>query len=347
MLKQNEQNIEEITSTKNPLIKISANVLTVFIGLVASGYEFSYDKELAEIIKAVKWDDSAVEYFRKARTSYCDVYPYWPRGAMLVSASLNLEESKGYEYNDFNRVKKSLANYSNIDPKENGEETEQWLLQLPTYYRLIRENLKFNNFWVEYLKRTESIADQFMEAIHEAKNRVVSRFKVNEIELPEIGVMPNILGFNGDFERIDGVIFVVCAQPDTSLAIHEYLHNIFEQGLKNTIEKIQECAYLLNPVFEKMFLYKYAWAKDAPSWCRVFEESLVRAATIWVNQSNENEAKLQSMKREEEGFSYVPVLLEELNNNWCGTNEFPKFIDYCLQACEYKYNSITVGTPQI
>jgi hypothetical protein len=347
MLKQNEQNNKKITSTMNPLIKTSANVLTVFIGLIASGYEFSYDKELAERIRTVKWDDLAVEYFRKARTSYCDVYPYWPRGAMLVSASLNLDKSKRYEYNDFNSLKKSLANYSNIDPKEIGEETELWLLQLPTYYRLIRENAEFNNFWVEYLKKTESVADQFTEAIYEAKNKVVSRFKISGIELPEIGVMPNILGFNGDFERIDGVIYVVCAQPDTSLVIHEYLHNIFEQGLKNMIDRIKEYSYLLNPVFEKMFLYKYAWAKDASSWCRVFEESLVMAATIWVNQSNENEAKIQSMKREDEGFSYVPVLLEQLNNNWCGTKEFPKFINCCLQACEYKYNYLTVGMPQI
>lgn len=96
-----------------------------------------------------------------------------------------------------------------------------------------------------------------------------------------------------------------------------------------------------------VFLYKYAWAKDAPSWCRIFEESLIRAATIWVNELNEKEAILQSIKQENEGFAYVPVLLEQLNNNWCGTKEFAKFIDYCLQACERKYNSIMVDMPQI
>ena len=103
--------------------------------------------------------------------------------------------------------------------------------------------------------------------------------------------------------------------------------------------------HLINPVFERMFLYKYAWAKDASSWCRVFEESLVMAATIWVNELNEREAILKSKRRENEGFEYVPVLLEQFSNNWCGTKEFAKFIDYCLQACECKYSAMLVDMP--
>lgn len=340
MLKQNEQNNKEIASAKNPLIKISTNVFTVFAGLIASGYEFSYDEELAGRVRAVKWDDSAVEYFRRARTSYCAVYPYWPRAAMLVSASLILKESNGYENSDFRKMKERIESYCNIDPEEIGEETELWLLQLPAYYRLIRENEEFNNLWVEYLKRSEAVADQFMEAIDEAKKKVISRFKVNEVELPKIGAIPNILGFNGDFERIDDIIYVVCAQPDKSCAVHEYLHNILGPGLMNNIERIKEHVNLLDPIFERMFSYKYAWAKDAPSWCRVFEESLVMAAAIWVNELDEREAVLQSIERENEGFAYVPVLLGQLNNNWRGIKEFDKFINYCLQACEHKYSSL-------
>lgn len=349
MPKQNNKKINTtiFSSIKNPLIKISKEVFTVYVGLVASGYEFSLDKELADKIRNVKWDDSAVEYFKKARTPYCAVNPYWPRGAMLVSASLDIKESTGYEYSDFNKMKENIDRYNNFDSKENDKETELWLLQLPNYYGLVRENKEFDNLYAQYVKKVESATPRFVKVINEAKKRVISKFKITEVELPEIGLIPNILGmpFNADFEKIDNIIYVISAQPDTSCIIHEYLHNILGHGIKNNMKRISKYVYLLNPVFERMFIYKYAWAKDTSSWLRIFEENLVRATTIWVNELNAKEAMFKAINLENEGFAYVPVLLEQLNNNWCGITGFCDFIDNCLQACESKYNSLLMCKP--
>jgi len=343
MLKQNRKETGTIISFlgNNALIKISINVFTVYVGLVASGYEFSYDKELSEKIRNVKWDSAAVEYFRKARTLYCDVNPYWPRASMLVSASLFLNESDEIEYTDYKKFKEKTDNLSNIDPKEKEEDTKLWLLQLPTYYSLIRKNEEFNDLWVHYVKKIESDTPYFMEIINEAKRRVISKFKITESELPDMELIPNILGMlhNADFERIDDIIYVVSAQPDILTIVHEYLHNILGHGIKDNIKSIENYVHLLNPVFDRMLSYKYAWGKDTQSWARVFEENLIRAATIWVNEPDESKAIQQSIKQENGGFAYVPVLLDQFNNNWCGINGISMFIDCCLKACEQRCNA--------
>jgi hypothetical protein len=174
MPKQEELSLNEtivlnpvsINST-NSFVKISSNIFTVFVGLVASGYEFSYDQELAEKIRSINWDVSIPLYFSKARTSYCEVYPYWPKAAMLVTA-----------------------------------------------------------------------------------------------------------------------------------------------------------------------------AKDVSSWYRVFEENLVRASTIWVNETNLKEAERKALDLGKEGFLYVPELLNQLHHNWHSIVQFDNFIEGCLAACQHKYNSI-------
>lgn len=345
MTKQSDIDLEfcmKYNSSVHSVLKISKNIFTVYVGLIASGYELSQDKGMAESISAVKWDASAVRYFGKARTTYCDVNPYWPRGSMVAVASLDLEDKPGFEYADFMRMKKKLDSFGNVDPDENGKETELWLQQLPVYYSLIRENKEFQRLWDEYVRRVEAVSSEFIDAVNRAKEKVSSRFKINIAQLPDLRVIPNILGlsFNADFAEIDNIIYVICAQPAISSFVHEYLHNILERGVRYNQEKVREKAYLINPVFESMLYYKYAWEKDSSSWCRIFEENLVRAATIWVNDPDDNTASQSLKSQESMGFLYVPVLLEEFKISEFDYNKSEGFIIKCLQACEAKYNEL-------
>lgn len=91
---------------------------------------------------------------------------------------------------------------------------------------------------------------------------------------------------------------------------------------------------LLEPVLDDMIHYQYAWAYDEDSWLRVFEENFIRAASIWtILHEKEDKARNNSKLHEDDGFIYVPVILEEFFSNWNGLSNFREFVKYCLRAC--------------
>jgi len=89
---------------------------------------------------------------------------------------------------------------------------------------------------------------------------------------------------------------------------------------------------LLAPVLETMLQYEYGWGNDAESWQNVFEESLVRAATIWT-EYEEPEAADAARREASMGFVHVPVLLDCLWRDWRGPAHVPRFIECCLREC--------------
>ncbi len=84
-----------------------------------------------------------------------------------------------------------------------------------------------------------------------------------------------------------------------------------------------------------MLRMQYAWGDDDESWLRVFEESLMRAAAIWVENARPGRSEESEAARDaSEGFIYVPAFLRCLRNRWAGPAQSERFISWCLEACE-------------
>ena len=98
---------------------------------------------------------------------------------------------------------------------------------------------------------------------------------------------------------------------------------------------IEKFHHLLAPVLDKMIRLQYAWTDNLPSWNRVFEENLMRAAVIWITYRSDQSAAQEVADHEADyGFVYVPVILRQFMGKWSGLKNFASFIQECLQACE-------------
>ena len=58
----------------------------------------------------MEYDGGIIDYFKKARTSNCEVNPYWPRVFLLSLASLFITEKTPYEYIDCQKMLDSIEN---------------------------------------------------------------------------------------------------------------------------------------------------------------------------------------------------------------------------------------------
>ena len=127
----------------------------------------------------------------------------------------------------------------------------------------------------------------FQKAGEDAVRMVVEGLNAHIEELPHLVVVPNPLQAPqvADFVRKKDRLYAVVAIARPLSIAHELLHSVFEKALARESALIAGYRHLFTPdVVTAMQRYQYAWDSGGESWLRVFEESLVRAATIWIAQ---------------------------------------------------------------
>jgi hypothetical protein len=325
------------------IVKPNINVFAVYVGLTASGYnlaQYSCDEPIYDIVRKIKdfrWLQQIQDYFAFARTNTCEVNPYWPRAYLLTFSSLYISDKPDYRYIDTDRVIRSIKELSMISPADKQQNTVSWLMEFPEIYTAIRSQPMFEVIWNAYLK-TINISQCENEAF-ESLASIVDQVDINSNQLPKIIIVPNPLQASEvtDFATINSDLYIIKAQPDSASITHEILHYLFESNLESCKIVIGKFHHLLGSVLDKMIRLQYEWADDIPSWNRVFEENLMRAASIWIACQNDIIMAQKAADYEADyGFAYVPIIFRQFTEKWKGMKDFTIFIQECLKACESK-----------
>lgn len=163
---------------------------------------------------------------------------------------------------------------------------------------------------------------------------------MSEEDLPQIIVIPNHLQAPqaADIVYKDNIVYIIKCEPDEESTIHEYLHFLFNNSLHDNKTLINKYLHLLKPVLEQMIKYQYAWDYGIDSWNRVFEENLMRAASLWVcNYTDIEKAVSKANEYADDGFAYVPIILESFIGKWTTLSHFRQFFNICLEECNKEY----------
>lgn len=323
------------------------NLFTIYVGLTAAGYDLAKipeNKEIHNVIHGIHWNEDVIIYFSKARTNTCEVNAYWARDYFLSLASLYITENDGCAYTNFHDVIDYIKS-NQFNPDDIGLDTIKWLQQLPIYYSKIASTEGFDYIWENYLNEMKEASINIQAVMDDALSNILNLLDVSEEALPKIVLIPNRLQAPqcANYIKKDGITYIIKAIPDVESIVHEYLHSILEKYLFDTKSIIVEHLYLLEPVFDEMIRYQYAWKFDAESWFKVFEENLVRAMTLWICFLDNKEAAFSKAYGEEKsGFIYVPVILDALMSKWNGLCGFCQFIEICLMRSDVKRGEMLV-----
>jgi len=319
-------------------IKPNRNIFTAFVGLTASGYnlaENSYDRDIINSIREIKYDEDIIDYFKKARTSNCEVNPYWPRAFFLSLASLFITEEFPYMYTDFQKMLSYIENLQQIDPNEKNKELNDWLKELPVTITKIQNNIMIEEIWLRYISLVNKNVESYNLIANQSYSLIKKVLDISEDELPELIIIPNYLQASEatDFVNIEDKIYLITAKLDKESIVHELLHYILDIRLEQCRDLINENLFLLKPILDEMIRYQYAWDYSEDSWDRVFEENFMRAASTWIIFHDDiNNARINANLHKDYGFIYVPIILEQFFFNWKG-DDFEVLIKDCLKAC--------------
>lgn len=398
-------------------VELRKNVFAVYAGLIASGYDlFSIVAEdpvfdvIAEI-RRIPWPQFITEYFARARKDGLGVNPYWPRAAMLLTASFYTSMSQGLSVEECTSLSEHIpedkrtsegrhtsackhrpacdgfgalsgtfaSKNTKIDEFELGLNVEnqildtgfkdqfesfpvssedkslevlEWLLEFPVVWREMSSIGSFGRLFVNYRLAMDARVKDFHKVTGDIIDSFVSVTGVAAQSLPNVCVIPNPLQASqvADYVSKGGLIYIIVAEPRPSSIIHEFLHKVFEPGIRSVRDKVLQFSHLLRPVSGQMMKMQYAWEMGSPdSWLRVFEENLMRAAAIWIEltaaQANlqaqvstqvniQARAHTRALSHARDGFAYVPVMVKLFFEEWKDINEIGGFIEKVLWACD-------------
>jgi len=290
-------------------IRVNEYLFMSYVGLVASGYELS-DKNDTEILRLVddirntNFKDSAVEYFKKARSTNV-INPYWPYGSDISAACFFIKDYNFNTFDDYVAFIKSCG--------FGGHEGWfwDWIKELPDVLRQIKENAGYSRLWKRYQDIIQARLDDYNRQIKIIES-VINKFT----NMPySIEFSPNLLQLPGmaDFVKQGDRTVVITTYPTEISILHEFLHPFISvhRGMISTLLSAVNLDEWVNT--ESMITYGYIWDDSEDSKVHALEECLVRGISIGIsNMSNQEKAQYCKWSYDS-GFLIVNKILKAID----------------------------------
>ena len=142
---------KELSITNIPAIS------AIYFALLQCKYDFYPIERKALLIDKLRSfiisDCVEYDFFSDVKQNTCEVYPYWPRAAMLETATFYIDSLRE-QFTDFNAYKNSIMSAKNILDIERNQLFWDWIIKFPETLKLVLQSnsfsryLKWENDWI-------------------------------------------------------------------------------------------------------------------------------------------------------------------------------------------------------
>ena len=232
--------MQKTTLSISSKVEISA----IYYALLQCGYGFyTLEKEEQLVSRLVAFREERISarlsFFSEIKQNTCEVYPYWPRAAILEEASFYLDKTcTGYV--QFSKLQNRVMSAGNISPKEKGEALWDWITQFPAAINDVLISTAFQNYcsWEK-----EWIEEQNQRLRSELTNLLTILQKCSELyEFPmedtHILLNPIKCAYSSDYYRYKGKLYFSLGLFRPESVIHEFMHSIIHLYVIQNKDKI-------------------------------------------------------------------------------------------------------------
>lgn len=269
----NRMNTKECSITNNPVIS------AIYYALLQCGYDFySVGRDeltLNKIRSFITTKYEEYDFFSEVKQDTCEVYPYWPRAAMLETATFYIDLYQAC-FVDFTAYKNYIQSAKNISDMERNGLFWNWIPQFPKAIKSVLQSedfdsyLKWEDDWIaeqneKYKNELRKIWDTFMLC----KERFQSPFQDLQIVLNPIKCV-----YSADY-HLQGNKFIFCSGALSEEAIiHEFIHHIVRPIVEKRKDEILCCNLKKLNIDTSYYLNN-----DELGTLNAFEEYMVRILT--------------------------------------------------------------------
>lgn len=276
-------------------------ISAIYYALLQCGYDFYTIERTAEQIQKIKTfcsPNRAVPFFFEAKQRTCEVYPYWPRAAMLESATfyLNPDKTKFTDFDSFYNLVMSAGNISDI---ERNPLLWNWIREFPQALHAVMGSgpferyLEWENQWIkmqneqhsEDIVLVEACLDFCMEAYHSPVRQI------------QIVLSPIKCVYSCDYHWVDDGFTFTSGAFQVESVIHEFLHHLVHPVVKRHEGNILEQKRMYHDIDSSYYL-----TGNKNGQLNAFEEFAVRSLTkafIGGTQPNDLDAYIVELNQKD------------------------------------------------
>lgn len=269
------QTAEQITISNIP--EISA----IYFTLLQSGYDY-YTMERSQnhisYIQEYIGAENTTLFFAGVKQNTCEVYPYWPRAAILETASFYLSPDRSH-IRDYDALRNQIMNATNIADLERDQRLWDWIADFPTALSDVLACDAFKNYleWEqEWLATQNAKHKAALRVIKNCLDVCVSKYG-SPVQDIRIVINPIKCVYSADF-HMDGNCFIFCSGMfRTESVIHEFLHHVVHPAVMDIADTVATTKRIYPGVDESYYL-----SGDNAGRLNAFEEYAVRVLTTDV-----------------------------------------------------------------
>ena len=267
-----------MTESDNSMIISLPKISAIYYGLLQCGYDF-YTVERspahAAAVRGYIGQKDAFGFFSGVKQDTCEVYPYWPRAAILEAASFCTDTETG-TFADFDAFYDRIMSAGNIADRERDERLWEWIPGFPEALADVLCDVSFRRYlervktWIEEQNEKHRKETDRLERILDACTAEYGS-PVREIR---ICLDPIKCVYASDYHlRGDRFVFSSGAFRIDSV-IHEFLHHVVHPYTERQRNEILRRKPVIRDLDDSYYL-----SGDEDGILNAFEEAAVRALT--------------------------------------------------------------------
>lgn len=274
-----------MSNAKKITISSIPEISAIYFALLQSGYDYyamGRSRDHGAVIQEYIGITKVPSFFAGVKQDTCEVYPYWPRAAILETASFYLS-SNHVAFRDFDAFRDRIMGAANIADNERDHRLWNWIESFPVALSEVIASEAFLRY-LEWEKLW--LAEQ--NTRHEAELRLISSFvdvciskygsPVQEIQ---IVINPIKCVYSADY-HLDKNCFIFCSGAfRAESVIHEFLHHVVHPVVVEIADIVLATKRTYPGIDESYYL-----SGSKAGQLNAFEEYAVRALTKDVMDNN-------------------------------------------------------------
>lgn len=218
-------------------ISNNTKISAIYFALLQCGYDYYVmgrkEKEI-ESIRRWKDDSLCFEFFMNTKQSSCEVYPYWPRAALLETASFYLAEND-IRFEEFSRLYEHIMSAGNITDQERDPSLWEWMADFPEAIDEVLSNDLFINYlsWEKVWIELQNVKyEKELQLIQKCVDTCLEKYD-SPIQEVKILINPIKCIYSADYHLDDNCFVFSAGGFNKELVIHELLHHVIHSAVIN------------------------------------------------------------------------------------------------------------------
>lgn len=267
-----------MSNTSQITISNIPEVSAIYFALLQCGYDYysiKRSRKHNDAVRSFAGSREVPSFFRGIKQDTCEVYPYWPRAAILETASFYLlpDHSQFREYKVFYE---HIMSAGNIAEYERDQNLWTWIADFPAALSKILVNDSFRRY-LEW--ENQWIAEQNVEhkkelrLIQKCLDVCVSKFG-SPVQDIQIIINPIKCVYSSDY-HLNGSCFIFSSGAfRIESVIHEFLHHVVHPVVMAYKDIVSESKMVYSGIDASYYL-----SGDNSGQLNAFEEYAVRELT--------------------------------------------------------------------